>query len=133
TADEIFADIRELLKRHEHDPLQQKAPLRQRLVSAMYASRGRLAPPGRESNGVFFLDAVSEKIRALPQKDLVQDLISKCEQVPTMQRKLNRVWLAARELMSASYLAKDVQSNSRLRDFLPLWNRTLSLWSSTAA
>jgi hypothetical protein len=108
-------------------------PLRQRLVSGLYAQRGRHAPPGNEGDGVLFLDGIFERRAKPPQKDLVEDLISKCEQVPSMQHKLNRIWIAIRELMSASYRPEDIQADSRLRDFLPLWNRALSLWSSAAA
>src|ERR1044072_4805034 len=128
SADEIFIQIRKILEQHEQDH-RKGQPTRQRLVSGLYEERGRRAPPGYERNGVLFLDGIFEQRLGLPQKDLVEDLFTKCEQVPTMERKLNRLWLAVRELMGASYFAKDVQSDGRLHDFLPLWNRTLSLWS----
>jgi|GEM_PF-3510507 len=132
-AERLFVHIKGRIEQHKQTRLQPPLPFRRRLVTSLYQERGRHAPPGREKQGVLFLDGTFEQRRELPQKDLVEHLIWQCEQVPQMQRKLNRIWLAARELMAASYLPKDVQSDGRLRDFLPLWNRVLSLWSSSAA
>lgn len=132
-ADEIQSEITEMVRGRSRFDATAKMPLRQRLVSGLYAQRGQLAPPGKESKGVLFLDGLFERRAEPPQKDLVEDLIAKCEQVPSMQQKLNRIWIAIRELMSASYRPDDVMADSRLRDFLPLWNRALSLWSSAAA
>jgi hypothetical protein len=84
-------------------------------------------------DNVLFLDGQFEPRQQLPQKDLVEKLLADYESIPEMQRKLSRMWIAARELMSASYLPKEVQADSRLKDFLPLWEKVLSYWTGAAS
>jgi hypothetical protein len=130
-AREILDEVRELIAGHIRQP-KKPAPLRQHLVEEFYLARAAKAPPGHEMDNVLFLDGQFEK-RQLPQKDLVESLVADCERVPEMDRKLSRMWLAARELMSAPYLPKDVQADNRLVDFLPLWDRVLGFWTSAAS
>jgi hypothetical protein len=132
SAPAILKETRQYILRHLEHPDRKKLPLRRRLVGELYRARETNSAFGHELDDVLFLAGQFEP-RNLPQKDLVESLISECERVPEMQRKLSRMWLAVRELMSASYLPKDVQSDGRLRDFLPLWDRVLGLWSSAAA
>lgn len=132
SADAIIGQVRQLIASHLSQPSASGIPLRKRLVREYYLARAKKAPPGHEVENVLFLDGQFEP-RQLPQKDLVEVLLFDFERVPEMQRKLSRMWLAARELMSASYLPKDVQADSRLRDFLPLWDKVLGYWTSAAA
>jgi tetratricopeptide (TPR) repeat protein len=109
-------------------------PLRKADSAAVsYLARANKSPPGHEIDNVLFLDGQFEPRQRLPQKDLVESLLLDYGRVPEMQRKLSRMWLAARELMAASYLPKDVQADNRLTDFLPLWERVLGFWTSAAA
>ncbi|MGA2542310.1 MAG: tetratricopeptide repeat protein [Verrucomicrobiota bacterium] len=128
----ILEEVRHLIVRHIRQPEIQTHPLRQRLVRQLYMDRAEKAPPGHELENVLFLDGQFEQ-RQPPQKDLVEFLLAEYDRVPEMQRKLSRMWLAARELMSASYLPKDVQADSRLADFLPLWDKVLGFWTSAAS
>jgi tetratricopeptide (TPR) repeat protein len=128
----ILDEVRKLIARHILQPEIQRIPLRRRLVRQFYLDRAIKAPPGQEIDNVLFLDAQFER-RQPPQKDLVEALIADYERVPEMQRKLSRMWLAARELMSASYLPKDVQADGCLADFLPLWDKVLGFWTSAAS
>jgi hypothetical protein len=128
----IVREVRQLILDHIRQPKKLTLPLRQYLVRDLYIDRAKKAPPGHELDNVLFLDGQFEK-RKLPQKDLVEKLLAEYESVPEMQRKLSRMWIAARELMSASYLKKDVQADSRLQDFLPLWDKVLSYWTGAAS
>ncbi|MGH7972023.1 MAG: tetratricopeptide repeat protein, partial [Limisphaerales bacterium] len=129
---QILERVRQYIASHLRQPLTVAVPLRQRLVQELYQVRAKPAPPGHEIENVLFLDGEFEP-RQLPQKDLVQVLIADAGTAPEMQRKLSRMWIAARELMSASYLPKDVQADNRLSDFLPLWDKVLGLWTGAAA
>jgi tetratricopeptide (TPR) repeat protein len=131
-ASAIENEVRQEIDRHLHRKNARVVPLRKRLVRDFYLARGKKGTPGHEINNVLFLDGEFEN-RPLPQKDLVEDLLADFDRVPEMQRKLSRMWLAARELMSASYMPKDVQADSRLADFLPLWSKVLGLWAGAAA
>ncbi len=129
----ILDEVRRLITRHIHQQEPPSRPLRQRLVREYYIARAEKAPPGSEADNVLFLGGqIESSSRKLPQKDLVESLLLDFESVPEMQRKLSRMWLAARELMSASYFPKDVQRDSRLSDFLPLWDKVLGFWTSAA-
>lgn len=132
SADAIVGRVRQLIAEHLHQPETPAIPLRKRLVREYYVARAKKAPPGHEIDNVLFLDGQFES-RQLPQKDLVEALLADFDRVPEMQRKLSRMWLAARELMSASYLPKEVQADSRLTDFLPLWDKVLGFWTSAAS
>lgn len=132
SAEAIVDEVRRLIAGHLYKPELAALPLRKRLVREYYLARAKPAPPGHEIDNVLFLDGQFEP-RQLPQKDLIESLLLDFERVPEMQRKLSRMWLAARELMSASYLPKDVQADSRLTDFLPLWDKVLGFWTSAAA
>ena len=128
----ILDEVRQVIAAHIRRPEIQSTPLRRRLVRQFYLDRAKKAAPGHHIDNVLFLDGQFEQ-RQPPQKDLVEFLLTEYDRVPEMQRKLSRMWLAARELMSASYLPKDVQADSRLADFLPLWDKVLGLWTSAAS
>lgn len=138
--DEIIDEVRQAIVGQIRNPKKLTIPLREYLVQRFYLDRAKKAPPGHEMDNVLFLDGqfeprqqLPQKDLELPQKDLVENLLEKYESVPEMQRKLSRMWIAARELMSASYLQKDVQADSRLKDFLPLWEKVLSYWTGAAS
>ena len=128
----IVRKVRQLILDHIRQPKKLTLPLRQRLVRDLYIARAQKAPPGHELDNVRFLDGQFER-QDLPQKDLVKKLLAEYESVPEMQRKLSRMWMAARELMSASYMPNEVQTDSRLIDFLPLWDKVLGYWTGAAA
>ena len=129
----IVREVRQLILDQIRQPKKLTLPLRQYLVRDLYIDRAKKAPPGHEMENVLFLDGQFESRQQLPQKDLVENLLAKYESVPEMQRKLSRMWIAARELMAASYLPKEVQADSRLKDFLPLWEKVLSYWTGAAS
>jgi hypothetical protein len=129
----IVREVKQLILDHIRQPKKLVLPLRQYLVREFYADRAQKTPPGHELDNVLFLDGQFEPRQKLPQKDLVEKLLADYESVPEMQRKLSRMWIAARELMSASYMPKEVQADSRLKDFLPLWEKVLSFWTGAAA
>lgn len=133
SADTILGEIRKLIASHLRNPQAPGIPLRKRLVREYYMARAKKSPPGHEIENVLFLDGQFETRQKLPQKDLVESLLLDFDRVPEMQRKLSRMWLAARELMAAPYLPKNVQADSRLVDFLPLWDKVLGYWTSAAA
>jgi tetratricopeptide (TPR) repeat protein len=130
-ASEILDAIRQTIRRCA-GKVSRAPPLRGRLIQGLHRMRGARGGPGHELDGVLFLDGQFES-RQLPQKDLIQSLLADCDHVPEMHRKASRMWLAARELMSGSYLPTDVQADHRLKDFLPLWDKVLCHWSSAAA
>jgi hypothetical protein len=131
--DIILREVRQLIFDQIRQPKKFILPLRKYLVREFYIDRAKKASPGHEMDNVLFLDGQFEPRQQLPQKDLVESLLADYEVVPEMQRKLSRMWIAARELMSASYLPKDVQADGRLKDFLPLWQKVLSFWTSAAS
>ncbi len=59
--------------------------------------------------------------------DLVQKILNEQLAESNEEQRLSRLWIAVRELMRAPYTA------SRHADLLPLWNRVLSRWASSAA
>ena len=132
SADAILDHIRRLIRHQLTQPKSPVISLRKRLVREYFGSRAKKGTIGHEIENVLFFDGQFEP-RRLPQKDLVEFLLLDFDRVPEMQRKLSRMWLAARELMSASYLPKDVQTDSRLKDFLPLWDKVLRFWTSAAS
>jgi len=129
----IVREVSQLILDHIRQPKKLVLPLRQKLVREFYVDRAKKAPPGHEMDNVLFLDGQFEPRQKLPQKDLVQTLLAEYESIPEMQRKLSRMWIAARELMSASYQPKEVQADSRLKDFLPLWEKVLAFWTGAAS
>jgi len=129
---QIIKEVWQLMQKQLQEPMVIAFPLRKYLVRQFYLERAKNAPPGHEMENVLFLDGEFET-RRLPQKDLIEELLTDYERVPEMQRKLSRMWMAARELMSASYLPKDVQADSRLADFLPLWKKVLEFWTGAAS
>jgi hypothetical protein len=131
--DEIIDEVRRAIAGQIRNPQKLTIPLREYLVQRFYLDRARKAPPGHEMDNVRFLDGQFEPREKPPQKDLVESLIAEYESVPEMHRKLSRMWMAARELMSASYLKKDVQAKSSLKEFLPLWDKVMGCWTGAAA
>lgn len=129
----IVKEVRQLMSNHIQQPENIYIPFREKMVGELYASRAKNTSPGHEMDNVLFLDGQFEPRKKLPQKDLVETLLEDYEAVPEMQRKLSRMWIAARELMSASYLQKDVQADGRLKDFLPLWEKVLMFWTGAAS
>ena len=57
-------------------------------------------------------------------------LLSEYERLPDHQRRLSRMWMAARELASVSYLPGFAKADER---FLILWNQVLGSWGTAAS
>lgn len=131
-AEDILADVREVIRRRCYTPPRSVPPLKERLVEAF--CRARLGPfaPARGDTGLLFLNAAFEN-RPLPQPERIEALIKEYRQAQNFQKKLNRLWFAARELMPASYHPADTQQNSILKEFLPYWDCVLGDWTAAAA
>jgi hypothetical protein len=123
---EIIRDIRNRIRTHNKKTDGAIAP--RRFVQRLYQFRSSTPSP----TGLLFLSGISEA-RPLPDKERIHELIAAYRQVHNFQRKLTRLWIAARELMPASYLPAAVQTDARLNDFLPLWDCVLGDWASAAA
>jgi hypothetical protein len=83
-------------------------------------------------DNVLFLGGETETRSVKPDKWLIEELLNEYETLPDMQRRMSRLWIAARELMSVSYLPGEESSDTK-RVFLPLWNRVLGHWWGCAA
>ncbi len=87
---------------------------------------------GKKSDLLFLNGDCDRPIITSPQKELIEHILStpalnKAGQAVNTERKLARLWIAARELMASPYL------DTKYGDFLPLWNRVLSEWAGTAS
>lgn len=74
-----------------------------------------------------FLDGVFDEQARRPDKDHVKLLLSEADRATGMQRRIARVWLAIRELMSAPF------NKPEGVEYLELWHNALGKWSSFAA
>lgn len=129
-ADDIFRSIQSEIREHILAQHEQAIPLRKLLVRDLY--RARTGPLRSLTPDLLFLDGFFEQ-RSLPDKERVHELIREYKQQANFQKRLNRLWLAVRELMSAVYLPHEVQADSRLREFLPLWDCVLGDWAAAAS
>lgn len=129
---EILDGIREEIRRQAFSAVERRSPLRRRLVDALWRARSGPAVPSRRRPGVLFLGGASED-RALPEPGRVELLIREYRRTPNYQQKLNRIWLAARELMPASYHPEAVRHRPALAKFLPYWDGVLGDWAAAAS
>ncbi len=121
SADEILAEIRRLIA----------MPVRQtdvsacsQLSSALYVSRSK----GERSAPLLFLDGFVEEPFREPSEQIVHDMLSEQESLPQMDRKMGRLWIAARELMSIDYKAGQASS-----EHLVLWENVIRNWNGAAS
>jgi hypothetical protein len=98
----VFEQVRDRIRNQCLAPPPPEPALRKRLVEALYRARtDGLVLPGMEP-GLLFLGGATEK-RPLPDRDLVEKLIKEYRRAQNIQKKVNRLWFAVRELMPASY------------------------------
>lgn len=127
-ADDIFHGICELL----NDPFDEPSGGLPRLVKRFYTERiDPFVRVGRYPKALF-LDGLFES-GPLPNKDRIEEFINEYRNATNYQQKATRLWLSVRELMKASYRSEDVQADSKLREFLPLWDCVLSDWAGVAS
>jgi len=131
TASEVFRSVRELIGRHHRTAPIPQSPLRKRLVAGFCKARFGPFTPAHGWASLLFLGGQVEQ-RAPPEAERVEELIKLYRQVPDFQKKLSRLWFAARELMPVSYLP-GVQPTSVREKFLPYWDCVLGDWAGAAA
>lgn len=125
--EEILQLIEDAASRRSRRP----APAKGRgwLAQEFFADRAKGTSP---TENVLFLDGETETRSVKPDRWLIEELLNEYETLPDMQRQMSRLWIAARELMSVSYLPGEESSDTK-RVFLPLWNRVLGHWWGCAA
>jgi hypothetical protein len=99
------------------------------LAEEFFADRVKGLSP---TQNVLFLGGETEMRSVKPDKWLIEELLNEYEMLPDMQRRMSRLWIAARELMSVSYLPGEESLDTK-RVFLPFWNRVLGHWWGCAA
>ena len=120
-ANEIVAEIRSLIA----SPIRQTALNECSAFSnALYVARAR----GATSAPLLFLDGYVEEPFREPREEIVHDMLSKQEALPQMDRKMGRLWIAAREMMSVDYKAGKAPS-----DHLVLWENVIRNWNGAAS
>jgi len=129
TVAQILQDVRNTIQQHVLAP-QQPVSHRSDLVEALYRHRaGALAVAG-EDCGLLFLDGAHEA-RPLPDKERVESLIREYRRTPNYQHKLNRLWLAVRELIPVSYHPS--RATPLMKEFFPYWDSVLGDWAAAAS
>jgi tetratricopeptide (TPR) repeat protein len=128
TESEILRDVRERIQLHVLGS-PRTASVRARLVQALYRHRAEAFGRGGDG-GLLFLDGAHEA-RPLPEKERVESLIREYRSTPNYQRKLNRLWLAVRELMPVSYHPS--KATSVMKEFFPYWDSVLGDWAAAAS
>ncbi len=131
-ARQIIQEVRNLISRQADRREANPPSLRDRLVQVFYRSRAARSAAAAIDSTFLFLNGVTEN-RPLPDKERVEELIREYRKSTNFQERLSRIWIAARELMPASYLPVDVQADARLKEFLPLWDSVLGDWVSAAS
>lgn len=99
-----------------------RAPIR-RLVQALYSARGR----NRPNPSILFLHGDNDPNLGVPRVEIIQSLIRHTARQENEERKLARLWIGLRELMSVNY------SSTRDHDLLGLLNVLLSEWAEAGA
>ena len=122
---EILAKIGALLKPSAQ--LRNHASVTHALVGGFYRARGR-----SRTDSLLFLGGQFEQGRSKVEvnEQRIASLLDDYEKLPDMQRKLSRMWMAARELMPINYLPGGPAPDAR---FLVLWNRVIGAWGGAAA
>jgi hypothetical protein len=130
---EILTDVERRIRQHGSKPHRAEPLLRRHLVRALWRGRAGPAATSPSNTGLLFLGGVRENRPLLPEPERVQALICAYRDVPNYQQKLNRIWIAARELMPASYHPDDVRRRPALADLLPYWDAVLGDWAAAAS
>lgn len=127
---DVMDDVQRLIEHPQrtikNESIHNRPTLLQRLVQRLYVMRGRANNHGKYVP-LLFLNNQYEVRGIMPDEALIRDLFRKASKKPDEQQKLSRLWIAMRELMSASY---DKEEHAAFR---PLWNHALGRWASAGA
>lgn len=127
SADEILEQIRALLAKPMSQP---SVNAHSQLSSALYVARAR----GATSAPLLFLDGYVEEPFREPSEEIVHAMLAEQEALPQMERKMGRLWIAAREMMSVDYKAGKVSAEHLilLESIIRNWNGAAS-WGGLIA
>lgn len=120
SADEILVEIRSLLRA----PPNQTPDAASHLSTALYDSRARRVG----SYPLLFLDGYVEEPFREPNDKIVHDMLAEQGVLPNMDRKMGRLWIAAREMMSVDYKAGKAS-----HEHLILWEQIIRNWNGAAS
>jgi len=121
SANEIHAEIRLLLSKPI--PAADVHACSQ-FSSALYVARAK----GAASTPLLFLDGFVEEPFREPNEQIIHDMLTEQEALPQMDRKMGRLWIAAREMMSVDYKAGKASP-----DQLVLWENVIRNWNGAAS
>ncbi len=93
----------------------------------LYLARGWSRSASGARKEFLFLDHQFEGRGQLPDKELVEQVLLEIGRQRNEEKRLSRLWICFRELMSAPY------DEARSAEFRPLWNRSFCEWSSAGA
>jgi tetratricopeptide (TPR) repeat protein len=82
---------------------------------------------GHPNPDLEFFDKVFRPVSAKPDRDHIRELLDQLSGEQSIEKRLTRTWIALRELSAAPY------DDTKFREYLPLWNDVLGIWSSAAA
>lgn len=92
-----------------------------KFISQLAVRRGHPKPD------VEFFDKVFRPVSERPDRDHIQVLLDGLSNEQSIEKRLTRTWIALRELSAAPY------DDVKFKEYLPLWNEVLGVWSSAAA
>jgi len=126
--EEIIREVRAILRNGDSYSVRPRTPLR-RLVQRLDDIRSTLwHRRGAHYADLLFLNGEYERRSRLPDKDLIEELLKDASRRGIdFERKLARLWIAFRELMTAPF------SEPRYAEYRDLWNTVLGRWTSAAA
>lgn len=120
SAKEIVDAVSQILRK---PPPKYQAPDAQRWLMNLFESRNE-----QTSAPLLFMDGLVEPRSDGPDTQLVSNLLEEQEAMPDIERRLSRLWIAAREMMCVE------QASPRLsREHLILWNRVITHWNGSAS
>jgi hypothetical protein len=82
---------------------------------------------GHPNPDLEFFDKVFRPVSGKPDRDHIRILLKRLSDEQSIEQRLTRTWIALRELSAAPY------DDPTFREYLPLWNEVLGIWSSAAA
>jgi len=94
-----------------------------RLVQALFSQRTKIT----QRSSQLFLEGKFESYNRLPNDEILERLWIKISSLPNEEKRLARLWLMIRELMSAPYTTIDDKT------LLEWWNKTLAEWARAGA
>jgi tetratricopeptide (TPR) repeat protein len=82
---------------------------------------------GHPNPDLELFDKVFRPVSAKPDRDHIRILLDGLKDEQSIEKRLTRTWVALRELCAAPY------DDSTFKEYLPLWNEVLGVWSSAAS